>query len=434
MLNTELRLKKGGTLNNSSKSENETLRYGDVGFLLFLTLINVLNYIDRQLLPYFANWIVPELGLSNTEFGLLSGLVFIFFYAIFGVFMGAVADRMNRTRLISYGLGFWSILTAVSGAAKGFLSLAVPRLFIGIGESVLTPAAMSILGDRFPKRWRGMALGVFGMGPAIGIGASLFIVAYLEPILGWRGCFYLLGSIGVILAAVMFFLTETPRGENFKHDHKKISLQSILTALRHELKSSPALLITMIGSMFYMMIIGASGFDMLWFVNERGFDKNEIAGLISWFAVAGGVIGNLVGGYGSDIFIRKTGVGRPFFLALILFILTPLNLFYRLIEPENILFMVGIFTVFFQMGCFYGPCFGTIQDLVSPSNRGVVTGMMVMMLQLVAGISMFIAGVMIDLLVESNTPNPYSKTLLFFTIVSFVSIPLFYWAGQISKR
>ena len=105
----------------------------------------------------------------------------------------------------------------------------------------------------------------------------------------------------------MFFLTETPRGENFKHDHKKISLQSILTALRHELKSSPALLITMIGSMFYMMIIGASGFDMLWFVSERGFDKNEIAGLISWFAVAGGVIGNLVGGYGSDIFIRKTG-------------------------------------------------------------------------------------------------------------------------------
>ena len=190
---------------NSTESENENIRVADVGFLLFLTLINVLNYIDRQLLPYFANWIVPELGLSNTQFGLLSGLIFIFFYAIFGVFMGAVADRMNRTRLISYGLGFWSALTALSGAARGFLSLAVPRLLIGIGESILTPAAMSILGDRFPQRWRGVALGVFGMGPAIGIGASLLIVAYLEPIFGWRGCFYLVGSIGVIMALGMFF-------------------------------------------------------------------------------------------------------------------------------------------------------------------------------------------------------------------------------------
>ena len=190
---------------NSTESENENIRVADVGFLLFLTLINVLNYIDRQLLPYFANWIVPELGLSNTQFGLLSGLIFIFFYAIFGVFMGAVADRMNRTRLISYGLGFWSALTALSGAAMGFLSLAVPRLLIGIGESILTPAAMSILGDRFPQRWRGVALGVFGMGPAIGIGASLLIVAYLEPIFGWRGCFYLVGSIGVIMALGMFF-------------------------------------------------------------------------------------------------------------------------------------------------------------------------------------------------------------------------------------
>ena len=276
-----------GKLTNSTESEKNNIRSSDVVFLLFLTLINVLNYIDRQLLPYFANWIVPELGLSNTQFGLLSGLVFIFFYAIFGVFMGAIADRMNRTRLISYGLGFWSILTAVSGAAKGFLSLAVPRLFIGIGESVLTPAAMSILGDRFPQRWRGVALGVFGMGPAIGIGAGLLIVAYLEPILGWRGCFYLLGSLGVMLAIVMFFISETPRGKSFKHDQQKVSVPVILGTLRHELRSSPALLLTMVGSMFYMTILGASGFDMLWFVQERGFDKNEIAGLISWFAVAG---------------------------------------------------------------------------------------------------------------------------------------------------
>ena len=415
---------------NSTESENENIRVADVGFLLFLTLINVLNYIDRQLLPYFANWIVPELGLSNTQFGLLSGLIFIFFYAIFGVFMGAVADRMNRTRLISYGLGFWSALTALSGAARGFLSLAVPRLLIGIGESILTPAAMSILGDRFPQRWRGVALGVFGMGPAIGIGASLLIVAYLEPIFGWRGCFYLVGSIGVIMALGMFFLDETPRADSFRKDSARLSFGLIFKTLRQELSRSPSLVLTMIGSMFYMLVLGASGFDMLWFVQERGFDKNEIAGLISWFAIAGGVIGNLVGGYGSDIFIRKTGVGRPYFLALVLLVLSPLNLAYRMVDPQSMVFMAGIFTVFFQMGCFYGPVFGTIQDIISPENRGVITGLMVMMLQLAAGVSMFIAGVIIDALISGQADDPYSKTVLLFTVISFISIPLFFLAGR----
>ena len=144
------------------QGEVASVRGRDVGFLLFLTFLNVINYIDRQLLAGFANWIVPELELSNTQFGLLTGLIFIFFYAIMGLFMGALADRVNRTRLIAFGLGLWSILTAVSGAARGFVSLAVPRMFIGVGESILTPASISLIGDRFPARWRGLAVGVSG--------------------------------------------------------------------------------------------------------------------------------------------------------------------------------------------------------------------------------------------------------------------------------
>jgi MFS family permease len=117
----------------------------DYGFLMFLTLLNVMNFVDRQLLASFANWIVPDLGLTNTQFGLLTGLIFIFFYSVAGVFMGVLADRVNRTRLIAAGLALWSALTALSGMAKGFVSLAIPRLFIGVGESIMTPTAMSLL-------------------------------------------------------------------------------------------------------------------------------------------------------------------------------------------------------------------------------------------------------------------------------------------------
>ena len=91
----------------------EGARPRDYGFLMFLTLLNVMNFVDRQLLGSFANWIMPDLELSNTEFGLLTGLVFIFFYSFMGLFMGALVDMFNRTRLIAVGLGLWSILTCV---------------------------------------------------------------------------------------------------------------------------------------------------------------------------------------------------------------------------------------------------------------------------------------------------------------------------------
>ena len=128
-------------------ASDDAVRGRDVGFLLFMTLLNVMNFVDRQLLGSFANWIVPELGLTNTEFALLTGLVFIFFYSIMGLFMGALADTVNRTRLIAAGLALWSALTALSGMAKGFVSLALPRMFIGVGESIMTPTAMSLLSD-----------------------------------------------------------------------------------------------------------------------------------------------------------------------------------------------------------------------------------------------------------------------------------------------
>ena len=247
----------------------------NLGFLTFLTLINVMNFVDRQLLASFANWIMPELGLTNTQYGLLTGLLFLFFYSIMGMFMGTLADRINRTRFIAFGLALWSGLTALSGMAKGFVSLALPRMFIGVGESIMTPTAMSLLADRIPARWMGFASGFYYMGVPIGVAASMFVVAYLEPIFGWRGCFYLLGAIGVGLSVIMFCMRETPR----KHidlaspDAEKPTFREILGTLAAALRMSPALGLTIAGGVAYHFVLGAASFDQLWYVQERGFDR-----------------------------------------------------------------------------------------------------------------------------------------------------------------
>ena len=416
----------------SIKEEDERLRSRDVGFLIFLTFLNVINYVDRQMLAGFANWIVPELELSNTQFGLLTGLIFIFFYAVMGLFMGALADRVNRTRLIAFGLGLWSVLTAVSGAARGFVSLAIPRMFIGVGESILTPASISLLGDRFPARWRGLAVGVFGAGVPIGIAGSMFVVAYLEPYLGWRGCFYALGGFGVLLALLMLLIKEAPRRQETKREIASgISLTAIIRTLKAVISNSPALGYTVLGSIVFAFVLGAGAFEQLWFVEERGYDRTEVARITAWMAISGGVIGNFVGGIGGDLFLRWTGIGRPTFLALVMIVLAPVNIAYRLVDGDSTWFIVGIFAVFFQMGCFYGPAFATMQDLVPANTRGMMTGFLVLMIQLVGvGIGVTSGGILIDVLQSNGVDSPYSTTLFIYTLISLTSIPLFLMAGR----
>ena len=152
-------------------------------------------------------------------------------------------------------------------------------------------------------------------------------------------------------------------------------------------------------------------------------------------AIFGGVIGNFVGGVGGDLFLRWTGIGRPTFLALVMIILAPINIAYRLVDGDSVWFLVGIFTTFFQLGCFYGPAFATMQDLVPANARGMMTGFLVLTIQLAGvGIGVTSGGVLIDWLQSSGSDSPYSTALFIFTLISLISIPLFSMAGHRFER
>ncbi len=402
-------------------------------FLCFLTILNVMNFVDRQLLASFANFIVPDLGLTNTEFGLLTGLLFITFYAVMGLFMGALADMVNRPKLVAMGLALWSILTAASGAAKGFISLAIPRMFIGVGESVLTPTAMSMLADRFPQSKLGFASGFYYMGVPIGVGVSLLIAGYMGPAIGWRNCFYVLGAIGVVLAVVMWFVKETPRkhvGDTQPESESKPGFAAIATMLIRVLKFSPALALTMAGGVATHFILGAAAFDQLWLVQERGFERAYIAQMTGWVGVAGGVLGNLFGGIGSDWWQNNRKSGRPMFLVVILAFMVPIGFLYRVVEPGTLLFWFAVFCGFFQLGSFYGPTFSTVQELTPPRIRSTVVAFYLLTLNLIGlALGITFSGIMIDYLIAEGIEEPYTKTLLVFTALSATAIPLFYWAA-----
>jgi predicted MFS family arabinose efflux permease len=422
---------KGGA--ESPLAERTSSRH--YAFLTFLTLLNIMNFVDRQLLSSFSNFIVPELGLTNTQFGLLTGLLFIFFYAFMGLFMGALGDMVHRPRLVAVGLALWSVLTAASGAARGFVSLALPRMFIGVGESVLTPTSMSMLGDRFPSSKLGLASGFYYMGVPIGVGASLLIAGYLGPAIGWRNCFYLLGAVGIVLAISMAFVKETPRGHqqsgNEIGEGPRQSVREIVATLWNCLSRSPALCYTMAGGVAVHFILGAAAFDQLWFVQERGFDRAYIAQMSGWLGVAGGVLGNLVGGFGSDWWQANRKSGRTMFLFWALLILMPIGLLYRMADPGSLLFWAGIFFGFFQLGIFYGPTFSTVQELAPAQIRSTAVAFYLLTLNFIGlGIGITASGYLIDVMMAANVNEPYTKVLIGFTLLSTLAIPLFYLSGK----
>ena len=402
----------------------------NTSFLLFVTILNVINFVDRQFIASFANFIIPDLQLTNTEFGLLTGVIFIFFYVVSGLFVGTLADRYNRTKIIGVGVIVWSFFTAISGLAKNFITLAIPRLFIGIGESAMTPTTMSILADRYEIKKLGFAAGFYYMGVPLGVGVSLIIAGYLGPVIGWRGCFYLIGSIGIVLGLLMLFVKDSPR-KNIAPTTKQKSFNEIISLLFKALTRSKSLILTIAAGTIYHLNLGASVFDQVWAIQDKGLDRAAFAQASGWIFTIFGILGSVFGGTFSDWALKNYNLPRTWFL-LILTLLSMPFAFTRYLDPDGTLFWIGICVAAFGLGCFYGPVFAVIQELVPPSIRGTIVGFNLVCLNLIGFVpGSIIAGVVLDNMLASGVEMPYTNTLVAFSVMFLILGPiLYYFAGK----
>lgn len=405
--------------------------------LFYLTTLNVLSFVDRQLLASFSNFIVPDLGLTNTEFGILTGLAFIIFYSVMGVIMGAIADRVHRPKFMAIGVALWSLLTAATGMAKNFWMLFLPRIFIGVGESILTPTAISYMSDYFPKRNMGFVAGFYYIAVPLGVALSFYIAGYLGPIWGWRNCFYALGLLGLILAFITYFFKESDkRQEDMILNEGKLNinievLKESFSELRATIKSNLSLRLTIYAGIAVNFVLGATVFDQLWLVNDKGFDRAEILLISGSIGLPAGILGTLFGGLGSDYYVRKTGNGRQLFLFWCLLIFTPFILLYRLTDDTGTLFFALMFLGFFQWGTIYGPTTSAVQEMAPKNHKAVVLAYYIFMVNFIGlGFSTTTAGIMIDALIAMGIENPYSVTIISFQALAAICLPLYYFAGK----
>ncbi len=191
-----------------------------------LMIVYVFSFIDRQILSLLVGPIRKDLGISETQMGLLMGPSFAIFYTLFGIPMGRLADTKSRRTIIAIGLSLWSLMSAGCGIARSYATLFLFRIGVGVGEATLSPAAYSMITDYFRPNRMALAQSVYGAGIYIGSGMAFLlgglVVSYASgkeavayPLIGdvrpWQQVFFLIGLPGLLFAPVLYSVREPLR-------------------------------------------------------------------------------------------------------------------------------------------------------------------------------------------------------------------------------
>lgn len=392
--------------------------------LATLLLTHILAHVDRNILLGFSSTLIAELGLSNAQYGLLVGVVWVLSYAVMAVVTGTLADRFSRTRVIAAGLLVWSVCTAASGSVHSFGQLVAARLLVATGEAALVPAAVGILAEVFSARRRATALGLFFVGIPLGVGFSFLLAGTLGATYGWRTTFHALGVIGAVMGVGLAFIkdeheqhADAARGTPFAGQ-----LREVLCVVR----ASGALQLAIPGFVLAHLAFAGLSFAQLWLVRERGIDAAEITRVIGGVQIVFGTLGSVVGGVAGDRFARRFAGGHASFMALLVAVCGPLMIAYRFAPAGSLLFYAGMCAGAFLPLALYGPANAVIQGHAPARMRSAITGLTMTLINLFAiALGNFVVGALSDRLADAGVHAPLTWVLLGTDLLTIASLPCF---------
>lgn len=273
--------------------------------LWVLFAVALFNYLDRSLLSILQIPIKEELGLSDTQLGALTGFSFALLYAGAALPVAMLVDRRSRTRLLAAGLALWTTLTALTGFATGFVTLAILRMGVALGESVSVPATHSLLSDHYPIERRGRAFSTWAVASPLGVTLGIALGGWMGAELGWRTSFLLIGLAGFLIIPALLFLREPRRGA-FEAGGDPDSVPFSLGEGIRILWAKRAFRLLVIGTTLHSFTYQAL---VMWLppflARSHALAMAEIAWWSALMIGVGGGIGALAGGNLLDVLVRR---------------------------------------------------------------------------------------------------------------------------------
>jgi len=398
--------------------------------LLILVLVYTFNFIDRQIIGILAVPIKADLGLSDTELGLMGGLAFALFYTGLGIPVAMLADRFSRTWIMTIALTVWSAMTAASGLAMNFGQLFAARLGVGIGEAGGVAPAYSLIADFFPHHQRARALSIYSFGIPIGSAIGIVFGGVIASMLDWRVAFFIVGLAGIVLAPI-FRLTikEPPRGR-FDHLQEESSPPGIKTILRTLWRKPSFWIVSLGASSSSMMGYGMFFWLPSFFVRSFGMTLLDASLYFGAVLLVGGLAGIWAGGWLGDRF-GHTNRSRYFTIPAIAFLAT-VPFYIIAIMSNSILLTFTVLLVPTALGLIWlGPVISVIQHLVPPNMRATTSAIFLFINNLIGiGLGTFAIGLLSDLLAVQYGDDSLRYSILAGTGFYIVASALFFLATR----
>lgn len=363
-----------------------------------LFLAQIVSTIDRGMLALVIDPVRADLGISEMQIALLQGFAFSIFYVTVGLPLGVVADKVNRRKLLLAGITIWSTATIAGGFAEGFGSMFASRLFIGVGEAVLGPCAVTMISDLFPpeRRGRPMALYVFGSMIAFGLGslicgiildlapqgvfAGLPVIGKLAP---WRIAFVLVGISGVVLLALLATLREPVRSvPASRPDGSKLTFRQGLRTMARDYRVFVPYYAAL--ALFAVGGVVATGWGAVFLTRTFAYDIGTAGKSLGLAQVLWAALGAGVAGFAVDQVGKRFGVAGRMRLAGALTVLALPSALPQFAGNDT-LAIVMLGELMFVMAIYGSTMLSVLSEIAPPSLRGFAVALYAFVMTMIGG-------------------------------------------------
>jgi MFS family permease len=389
-----------------------------------LFVVYIFNFIDRQILAILLQPIKEDLKISDTALGFLTGFAFALFYTFAGLPLARVADRWVRRSLIAISLATWSIMTAVSGLARGFTDLALARIGVGIGEAGATPPAHSLIADYFPPEKRATAFAIYASGIYVGVGIGFLVGGWINDHYGWRTAFFVVGLPGVLMALIVrLTVREPPRG--MSEAHAPTGRQYTIKEVWQFFGRVPAGRNASLAGAFHAFVgYGLGAWIPAFFVRLHGMTPGTLGQWLSWITALGGLIGAFAGGWIADRWARRNPRARAY-MGMVGAVLSIVPLFVTLLVTDTQLALLFLLPYNILTTLWLGPTVAIVQELVPPAMRSMASAVFLFIVTIIGlGAGPQVVGILNDLI---GTHEAIRYSLLSVAIIMNIVSAWHFW-------
>lgn len=398
-----------------------------------LGLVNLFNYMDRNLFAVLLEPIKQDMQFTDAQLGILGGFSFALCYAIFGLILGRLADRNNRIALLSASLAVWSMASAACGLARNFAELFLARVGVGVGEAGCVPAAHSLIGDFFPARERAFAIAVFTGVGGIGSVIAVALGGTLADLYGWQAVFLIFGLPGIVLALLLRFLINEPARGQFELEQWNTRL-SFLAAAKSILQKRTARWLLLAIPLYYFMIGGASLWIPSFYVRVHEVSIGEFGRSGGLAMGLGSLLGTFFGGALATRLIDRNRLWE-FWLPSLAALLS-IGFYFGAFSAANLALSYGFLCVAsIIVGSGIGASMSSLHVVTAANVRAIAVGFMLLSTSLIAyGAGPLLVGAGSDVLLysgwSSNDGDSLALSLKISLVLPLLASLLFWLASR----